>query len=111
MEKLKIVPVKYGIGKYYTYTDGNGKKHPVIEMPVDMLDYDQELFCWILEHELEHYLFYQKEENQGKKNKIMPEILRLLENPMMAAKLNIYEKNHPRAHEKRFKLVDDKYRR
>ena len=89
----------YGLGKYYTYTDKQGNKTPVIEVNKDMLYFNEELFLWVFQHELDHYKFYQKPENWNKPNSKTKEIIRLLTNPKMFIKLNKFERTYPRCYE------------
>ena len=102
MNKLKILLVDYGLGKYYTYTDEQGNRHPVIEMNKDMLYFDEKLFLWVFQHELEHYKFYQNKKNWGKPNSKTKEVIRLLTSPRMFIKLNKFERTYPKCYESKF---------
>ena len=107
MKPLKIIFVDYGLGKYYTYTDKGGHRHPIIELNQDMLKYDYELFFWVFRHELDHYHFYQKEENRGKKNSFVKEVSRLLSNPKMFKKLYKFERNYIKSNIKDYAMLNE----
>ena len=67
-ERLRLVFVEYGLGKYYIYTNAAEVKHPFIEMNINMYFFDKKLFYWVLKHELDHYVFFQEQQNEGKKD-------------------------------------------
>lgn len=102
MEKLQIIPVDYGLGKFYIYRDEKNKRYPCIEMNMNMLKFDEELFVWVFNHELDHYRFYSNPENEGKQCSFIKEVKRLITNPRMFIKLFRFEMNHKRVYEKRF---------
>jgi len=66
-DKLRLVFCNYGLGKYYIFTS-EGIKYPFIQMNIKMYKYDKELFFWVLAHELDHYIFFQERDNEGKKD-------------------------------------------
>lgn len=111
MEKLKICLVDYGRGKYYTYTDPKGREHPVIEMNKDMLEFDIDLFCWVFQHELEHYEFYQDRKNKGKSSfhLDMKQMIPTPYNLENTFKLREFENKFPDHAKKDFLLVKDNY--
>jgi len=65
------------------------------------------LFFWVFKHELEHYHFYQKEENRGKKNNLLKEVTRLILNPRMFYKLNKFEREHNKSYVKDFAILKE----
>lgn len=107
MKPLRIIFTDTGLGKYYTYTNKRGKKHPVIELNTDMLKFDYELFFWIFHHELDHYEFYQKQENQDKRNSIIKELIRLIRNPKMLKKLYKFERKHKKSKIREFAMLKE----
>ena len=102
MNKLKLAFVNYGLGKYYTWKEKDGTLTPVIEMNKNMLKFDEQLFIWVFNHELDHYRFYQDERNRGKKNNMFKEVTRLISNPKMFKKLNKFERTNKNVYEKKF---------
>lgn len=66
--KLQLIMVPFGLGKFYTYFL-EGIRYKIIEMNRDMYYYSEELFFWVLQHELNHARFYKNIENEGKYDK------------------------------------------
>ena len=63
--KTQLIFVPYGLGKFYIFRK-DGHPYKVIEMNRKMFDFNQKLFYWVLQHELNHDKFYKNPKNEGK---------------------------------------------
>jgi len=92
MDKLRIVFVEHGLGKYYIY-NRQGVRFPFIEMNINMYHFNKDLFYWVLSHELDHYIYFQDPDKEGKRD-INNELLHCFPNALnvkMIPKLTLFE--------------------